>query len=73
MPRIRTTPRLGLLTGMEVLVELQDMGRFRSSEEIASYIGLEKPHPAKNSGADRPFLNELIDDIGYQLFDKKWQ
>jgi len=37
---LRTTPGVGLLTGMEVLVELQDMGRFRSSEEIASYIGL---------------------------------
>ena len=37
---LRSTPGVGLLTGMEVLVELQDMGRFRSSEEIASYIGL---------------------------------
>jgi transposase len=25
---------------MEILVELQEMGRFRSSEEIASYMGL---------------------------------
>jgi len=37
---LRTTPGVGLLTGMEVLVELQDVGRFKSSEEIASYIGL---------------------------------
>ena len=37
---IRTAPGVGLLTGMEVLVELQEMGRFRSSEEIASYMGL---------------------------------
>jgi transposase len=37
---LRTVPGVGLLTGMEILVELQDMGRFRSSEEIASYMGL---------------------------------
>ncbi len=37
---LHAAPGVGLLTGMEVLVELQDMGRFRSSEEIASYIGL---------------------------------
>ena len=37
---LRTAPGVGLLTGMEVLVELQEMGRFRSSEEIASYMGL---------------------------------
>jgi len=37
---LRTAPGVGLLTGMEVLVELQDMGRFRSSEEVASYLGL---------------------------------
>jgi transposase len=37
---LRTVPGVGLLTGMEVLVELQEVGRFRSSEEIASYMGL---------------------------------
>ena len=37
---LRTAPGVGLLTGMEVLVELQDMGRFQSSEEVASYLGL---------------------------------
>ncbi len=37
---LRTAPGVGLLTGMEVLVELQDVGRFRKSEEIASYMGL---------------------------------
>jgi transposase len=37
---LRTVPGVGLLTGMEVLVELQEMGRFRSPEEIASYMGL---------------------------------
>jgi transposase len=37
---IRSVPGIGLVTGMEIFVELQDMGRVKSSEEIASYIGL---------------------------------
>lgn len=37
---IRSIPGIGLLTGMEILVELQDVKRFKTSEEIASYMGL---------------------------------
>jgi len=37
---LRTIPGIGLLTGMEILIELQDFARFKTSEEIASYLGL---------------------------------
>jgi transposase len=37
---IRTVPGIGLITGMEILVELQNVERFKTSREIASYIGL---------------------------------
>lgn len=37
---IRTVPGIGLITGMEILVELQNVERFKTSGEIASYIGL---------------------------------
>lgn len=37
---IRSVPGIGLITGMEILVELQNVERFKTSEEIASYIGL---------------------------------
>lgn len=40
MRLIRSIPGVGLLTGMEILVEVQDFARFKTSEEIASYIGL---------------------------------
>ena len=40
MKLLRSMPGVGILTGMEILVELQDFARFKSSEEIASYIGL---------------------------------
>jgi transposase len=35
-----TAPGIGRLTAIEILVELQDISRFESSEEIASYMGL---------------------------------
>ena len=40
MKLLRSMPGVGILTGMEILVELQDFARFKTSEEIASYIGL---------------------------------
>ena len=33
-------PGIGTLMGMEILVELQEMERFKRAEELASYIGL---------------------------------
>ena len=37
---LRSIPGVGILTGMEMLVELQDFSRFKTSEQIASYMGL---------------------------------
>jgi len=37
---LRSVPGIGVLIAMEILVEVQDMGRFRRAEELASYIGL---------------------------------
>ncbi len=35
-----SVPGIGALIGMEILVELQDLERFKRAEELASYIGL---------------------------------
>jgi len=35
-----TAPGIGRLTAIEILVELQDMSRFESADELASFIGL---------------------------------
>lgn len=40
MKLLRSIPGVGILTGMEMLVELQDFARFKTSEQIASYMGL---------------------------------
>jgi transposase len=37
---LRSVPGIGILIGMELLVELADMERFKTAEEIASYMGL---------------------------------
>ncbi|MHA2070080.1 MAG: IS110 family RNA-guided transposase [Candidatus Thorarchaeota archaeon] len=37
---LRSIPGVGMLVAIEILVELQDMKRFKSGEKIASYIGL---------------------------------
>jgi len=37
---LRSVPGIGILIGMEILVELQDMERFKRADELASYIGL---------------------------------
>lgn len=37
---LRSVPGIGILSAMEILVELQDIGRFRSARHLASYIGL---------------------------------
>lgn len=40
MRLIRSIHGIGILTGMEILVEVQDFARFKTSEEISSYMGL---------------------------------
>ncbi len=37
---LRSVPGIGTLIAMEILVEIQDMVRFKRAEELASYIGL---------------------------------
>ena len=37
---LRSAPGIGMLIGMEILVEIQEMARFKRAEELASYIGL---------------------------------
>ncbi len=40
MKLIKSVPGIGILIGMELLVELTDIERFKSAEAIAAYMGL---------------------------------
>jgi len=51
-----TAPGIGKLTAIELLVELQDMARFKSASQLASYIGLT---PAEYSTGEK---NEARED-----------
>ena len=43
-------PGIGLLTAMEILLELQDFSRFRRAQQLAAYVGLT---PSQYSSADK--------------------
>jgi transposase len=43
-------PGIGILTAMEILLELQDASRFRRAEQLAAYVGLT---PSQYSSADK--------------------
>jgi len=47
---LRSIPGIGILTAMEILLELQDFSRFRRAEQLAAYVGLT---PSQYSSADR--------------------
>jgi transposase len=47
---LSSIPGIGILTAMEILLELQDVSRFRRAEQLAAYVGLT---PSQYSSADR--------------------
>jgi transposase len=47
---LRSIPGIGILTAMEILLELQDVSRFRRPEQLAAYVGLT---PSQYSSADK--------------------
>lgn len=49
-------PGIGILTAMEILVELQDVSRFRSSAQLAAYIGLT---PSQHSSSDKVRMGRI--------------
>jgi transposase len=47
---LTTIPGIGIFTAMAILVELQDIERFRRSDQLASYLGLT---PSQRSSGER--------------------
>ena len=47
---LQSIPGIGALSAMEILVELQDIHRFKSSDELAAYLGLT---PSQYSSGER--------------------
>jgi transposase len=53
---LRSVPGIGLIAAMELLLELQDVERFRRAEELAAYVGLT---PSQHSSADKVRMGRI--------------
>jgi transposase len=53
---LRSVPGVGLITAMQVLLELQDMRRFSSAQKLAAYVGLT---PCQHSSGDKVRLGHI--------------
>jgi transposase len=53
---LRTVPGIGLIAAMELLLELQDMERFRKADQLAAYVGLT---PSQYSSADKVRMGRI--------------
>jgi transposase len=51
-----TVPGIGVISAMELLVELQDVARFRRSDQLAAYMGLT---PSQYSSADKVRMGRI--------------
>lgn len=51
-----TIPGVGLLVAMELLLELQDVSRFRKADQLAAYVGLT---PSQYSSADKVRMGRI--------------
>ena len=66
-------PGIGILTAMEILLELQDVSRFRRAEQLAAYVGLT---PSQYSSADRIRMGRITgigkDTVRSALVESCW-
>jgi len=53
---LTSTPGIGLIAAMEYLLELQNVERFRRSEQLAAYVGLT---PSQYSSADKVRMGRI--------------
>jgi transposase len=53
---LRSIPGIGVISAMELLLELQDVSRFRRAEQLAAYVGLT---PSQYSSADKVRMGRI--------------
>jgi len=56
MAILQTIPGIGVISAMELLLELQDVSRFRRAEQLAAYVGLT---PSQYSSADKVRMGRI--------------
>jgi transposase len=71
---LRTVPGIGLIAAMELLLELQDVARFRRADQLAAYVGLT---PSQYSSADKVRMGRITaigkSDLRGTLVEVAWR
>jgi transposase len=71
---LRSVPGIGLIAAMELLLELQDMERFRRADQLAAYVGLT---PSQYSSADKVRMGRITaigkNDLRGTLVEVAWR
>jgi transposase len=75
---LRSVPGIGLIAAMELLVELQDVARFRRAEQLAAYVGLipsqyssaEKIRMGRITGIGKSGLRGTLVEASWKLITK---
>jgi transposase len=70
---LRSIPGIGMISAMELLLELQDVSRFRRAEQLAAYVGLT---PSQYSSADKVRMGRITgigkDTLRSLLVEASW-
>jgi transposase len=70
---LRTVPGIGLIAAMQILLELQDVSRFRRAKELAAYVGLT---PSQYSSAEKVRMGRITgigkSDLRGTLIEVAW-
>jgi len=56
MAILRSVPGIGLIAAMELLLELQDVERFRRADQLSAYVGLT---PSQYSSAEKVRMGRI--------------
>ena len=69
-----SVPGIGLIAAMEILLELQDVARFRNARQLAAYLGLT---PSQHSSADCVRMGRITrigkNNLRGSLIEAAWQ
>ena len=70
---LKTIPGIGCLSAMEILVELQDITRFKTADELAAYLGLT---PSQYSSGEHIRMGHIThagnDRVRTTLVESSW-
>lgn len=70
---LTSIPGVGVITAMEILLEVQDVARFRRAEQLAAYVGLT---PSQYTSADKVRMGRITgigkDSVRVALVEASW-